>query len=300
MASISPFLDMSSKVSSIKKTLALLPIARKECNVSPLLTGDDLALRTSLTSPVGYDRELIKILHRHSEFIEEDQNIKLTYEDFCGKISNIDKLSLIWALYKATYETIAKDRNIKCTHCKNEFKIDIHLDELIHEDTYTIWEEFGPDGKTIANFYEYYYPIVVEYNDFIYTFFSRLPSIQDNNRLLGMISTEILQQNLDTIGSMFTKPQQMTLLIKGIKLEDKNAITEPVYTDNIHEMLIALSGHIPFTVSETFFEEYGKKFDKFVPKYYKEVTCPNCNSNFNNSVDLEVEFFRRSLFGKKE
>jgi len=283
--SVTPFLELASRAAGVKKTETTLPIAKKGAQVTPLLVGDDLSLRSSLTSPVGYDREIVGLIHNHTEIIEEDQNIQMPYDQFCREISNLDKLSLLWALYKSTYESLAKERQIQCPkqNCKKEFKIDIYLDELIHEDTYTPWDQSQP-------FYEYGYPISVEKNGFIYEFITKIPSIQDNNRLLSTVSIEILQKNLDQSGSVFSKPQQMVLLTKAARLTSKEdgATAE---TDVLEEMLVTFHGNIPFTVSEEFFEKYNEHFSKYVPNFYKQVTCPFCNHSYQYPVDLEVKEF---------
>jgi len=70
-------------------------------------------------------------------------------------MSNIDKICLIWALYKSTYETLGQ-RNFVCDkeNCKTQFKQEILLESLIQEDTFTIWEEDKP-------FYNFTYDIEV-------------------------------------------------------------------------------------------------------------------------------------------
>lgn len=298
MAIITPFLDIASKMCTVKTTETVLPIAKKVCYVNPLLVGDDLELRSSLTSPVGYDRSLIQLLYKHTLISEETGNVKPEFTKFCTELSNFDKLSLIWALYKSTYETLARQKKIKCTNkaigCQNEITTDINLDELIHDDTYTPWDEVDAEGNEIS-FTAFRYPVHITFNDIVYSFNTRLPSIQDNNIMLGAISTDVLQKNLDTIGSVFTRPQQMCLLVDAMRIASSNNSFEPVETTNPQEIMLTLQSYIPFTVAEEFFKQYNEKFDKYVPKFYKEVTCPVCGHVFNHNVDLEIEFFRRSV-----
>ena len=293
---LSEFLKVAEIISNIKKQEVPLPIARKTAIISPLKVGDDLALRTSLTSPVNYDREMTRLLNSHTEIQNPDGTLsRENYELFCTTTSNIDKICLIWGLYKTTYETLGK-RTFKCDkeNCKAEFKEEVLLDSLIQEDTFLPWEES-------EQFYEYVFPIEVPYDDYIYVFESRLPSIRDNNKLLSNLSVEMLQHNLDSTGSIFNRSEQMALLTKSIMIKKKDvAIPDPPKTDNIQEMLIAFRQYIPHVVSEDFFKTYREKFDKYYPKFYTFVKCPSCGNDVRFQVDLEVEFFRRSLLGRGE
>ena len=217
MSSVSPFLDAMNNMSQIKKVETVLPIARMTVNMTPLVTGDHVALQTAITSPKSFDRDLCKVLLKRSEFVSETDNTKLDFTQFTSRISNIDKLSLIWGLYKSSYDNLSDDREITCTNenCKNKFSVLITMDDLIHEDTFTVWDKVNENNEFLP-FYDYRHVIVIESGDFTYKFNSRIPSIMDNNRMLGMISTDALQHNLDTVGSVFTKSQHMANLVDGV------------------------------------------------------------------------------------
>lgn len=295
---ISSFLSAAEAVAGIKKQEVPLPIAQKQAIVTPLKVGDDLSLRSSLTSPVNYDREMTRMLYDHSEMVlaEGATPVRENFERFCATLSNIDKICLIWAMYKTTYETLGQ-RQFKCDKdsCKTEFKQEILLDKLIQEDTFTIWEE----DKA---FYEFIYPIEVEYEDFIYMFESRLPSIRDNNRLMSNLSIDALQNNLNQTGALFTRREQMTLLSKSVSIIKKGMSidNETPRTESMQEMLLAFTSYVPHIVSEDFFTKYRDKFDKYYPKFYTNVNCPACGNQVKFQIDLEIEFFRRSLFGRGE
>ena len=288
------FLDVISKIKNIKKQESTFPIAKKIINITPLMVGDDLGLRTSITSPSGYDREIIKILHDKIEFVENEKTYKIDYDEFCSQISNIDKIVAIWALYKCTYESLG-ERRISCDKCKDnqnkpfQFKQEINVEDLLHEDSIKLWEEEEP-------FFEYLFPISVEYEGIEFGFMTSLPTMAKYNRVLGMVSTAELQDNLEKIGQVFTKPMQMTLLTESINIKNGEAISS---TDSLQEIMISFTRHIPETVSEKFYDKYNEKFDKYIPKFYKKITCPNCGNKFDYNIDIETEFFRRSVFGSK-
>ena len=131
---LSSFLKAAEAVAGIKKQEVPLPIAQKQAIVTPLRVGDDLSMRSSLTSPVNYDREMTRMLYDHSEVIlaEGAVPVRENFERFCATLSNIDKICLIWALYKTTYETLGQ-RPFKCgkENCKTEFKKEVMLESLI-------------------------------------------------------------------------------------------------------------------------------------------------------------------------
>ena len=293
MNNITPFLDAINKIRSIKTTEALLPISKKSCIVTSLLVGDDLALRTSTMSLVAYDRELIKILHGHTEMIEDNKNARPTYDIFVRELSAFDKLSLLWALYKSSYDILDNNRAIRCQNklCKAEFTNKIIMDELIHEDTYTFWDEVLP-------FYEYTYPIEIKYGDYTLEFHTKTPSMKDTNNLLGRLSNNDIQKNLDTTGEMYTKSQYMALVTSGVRAYN-NITHEMNETTNLAEILTSFE-KLPYVIYEEFFEKYNARFSKYDPKYYKKVECPECGFGFNYNINLEVEFLHRSLYGRGE
>jgi len=293
---ISPFLDALNSI-SIKKTETILPIARMTANLSPMVTGDDVGLRTSLVSPVNYDRDLCKVLLKHSEFVLDNQPLKLDYNSFVHQISNIDKLSMLWAIHKSTYENLSDEREITCrnTKCKEKFKVTIPMEELIHEDTYTLWEKVDNEGNPIP-FYHYRYAISVPHDDILYEFNTKLPTIGENNEMLSMISTDVLQYNLDNTGSIFSKSQHMALLCDAVRITSKTNSFEPAETSNINEILLTFQNYLPFKIADKFFKQYGEHFDQYVPSFYYNAQCPACGEKFKYTVDLELEFFRTSLY----
>jgi hypothetical protein len=289
---LSDFMKAAQAISNIKKQEVPLPIAKKTAVVGTLRVGDDLSLKTSLVSPVNYDREMSQLIHSHTEFSEAGELQNLNFDDFCALMSNLDKMCLIWALYKTTYETLGQ-KTFKCEkdQCKHEHKVDIALDDLVHEDSFVVWEEDAP-------FYEFVFPINIPYEGFIYGFDSRIPSIRDNNRLMSNLSIDNLQSNLNQTGSVFTKTEQIALLTKSMSIKKASDPNSATKTDSMQEILTALQNYVPHIVSEIFFKEYSEKFDKYYPKFYTNIVCPRCQNKTEFNVNLEIEFFRRSVFDR--
>jgi len=291
MTSITPFLDTIQSVASIKKTETILPIVRKTVYITPLVVGDDLSLRTALVSPVAYDRELIKLLINHLEI--KDNQSPIDINQFMANISNIDKLSMVWALLKSTYETFAEDEEVTC-ECGYKMKINIDVSDLIHEDTYTLWDK-KDDNDEMIPFFKYTYPIILDQGDIKYTFQSRLPSMKDNNDLLNLVPIDQIQYNLENINSLFDQTLSLALLIKSIKIESASGKFNPVETNNLNEIILTLKRYIPKKMGTDFLKKYEDHYNKYIPKFYKVFTCTKCGKENNYFVDLETSLFRKSL-----
>lgn len=295
MGEITNFMDAIHEVASIKKVQTILPISRKTCNISALLVGDDIELRSSLLSPSGYDTQMTDLLYKHSSFAGEDgQPISVNKDQFIAGISNIDKQSLYWGLYKSSYDILDSGRTIICDNedCNNEMKkIEITLDDVIHDDTYTVWDKEVP-------FHKYTHEIGINYGDHKFIFHSRLPSIGDNNRVLALLGNQQVQENLRRLRTAFSLSERMILNLRKIQIEFPDG--RILETSDLIEMLMAIKQGIPHMVSDEFFIEYDKHFDKYQPNFYKTVECTKCMKKIKHSIDLETEFFRRSILGRGE
>ena len=295
MGDITNFMDAMNEVASIKKVQTILPISRKTCNISALLVGDDMELRTSLISPSGYDTQMTDLLYKHSSFAGEDgQRVNIDKTQFTSAISNIDKHALFWGIYKASYDVLDSNRTISCTNtdCDYEIKkVEIQLDDIIHDDTYTIWDKDVP-------FYKYTYEISIPYQEVTFIFHSRLPSIGDNNRILALLGNQQVQENLRKLRSAFSLVERMVVNLRKIQINFVDGRTSE--TSDIGEMIMSIKQGIPHSVSEEFFTQYDKHFEKYQPKFYKKLECPKCMKDIKYEVDLETEFFRRSILGRRE
>lgn len=308
--SLSDFLTVAKKVSSIRETEIFLPIALKRAHMPALMTGDDTMLRTSVVSPVGYDRELIDLFSKKLKVLEEDGTFKkYSFVDLANQVSNIDKLWMLYGLYDSTYKFLSEKRRVFCTNkeCKSNdpknknnemFHIykSIKMQDLIHEDSTIAWDVTDNDGNVIP-FYMYTKEIVVPYDSFEYVFYSRIPSIKQNNDILNFLSSEMIEYNLKNIQSVFNKAQNVALITSYIEIRQKDGLVAPVRSETIQEMLMAVEDFIPTSVADEYMKKYGEEFDKYLPKFYTDITCPYCNTTFRFSVDIELEFLRRSLSG---
>lgn len=307
---LSDFLTVAKKISSIRETEIFLPIALKRAHMPALMTGDDTMLRTSVVSPVGYDRELIDLFSKKLKVLEEDGTFKkYSFLDLSNQVSNIDKLLMLYGLYDATYKYLSEKRRVFCTNkdCKsNEAKNknnemfhiykSIKMEELLHDDSMYAWDKIDNEGNIIP-FYMYTHQITIPYDDFEYIFYSRIPSIKQNNDILNFLSSEMIEYNLKNLNSVFNKAQNVALITSYIEIRQKDGVIAPVKSETLQELLMAVEDFIPSSVSDDYMKKYGEEFDKYLPKFYTDITCPYCNTEFKFTVDIELEFLRRSLSG---
>lgn len=286
----SNFLSTAMTIKDIRKTEMVLPIARKTTVVTAFLLGDHGILKTAILSPQNYDREITKCLHRRCTIIDVEGNeVKYKYDELVSQISNIDKVCLIWACYKSTYKELGQ-REVICSKCgiKNNYKIS--LEELIQEDSITFWED------ETTPFYNYTYTIEVPYDDgYSYQFDTQIPTIKKYNQVLGSITIEKIKENLET-NTVLSSSEELAVMVNSIKIKKGDSIVTE--TNKLQEILIFLSSALPTEVSEYLKSDYEKKFDKYQPKFYTNLKC-SCGNSQKYMVDIETEFFRRTLFGRE-
>lgn len=303
-----------SAINKIKRKEIVLPIAKKEVVVTPLSVGDDIALKTAIVSPVRLDAEIMKLLWTHTDFWKSEdeinrENYKLNTkaakdeliqtggvyykpkeQEFYKTISYFDKLVLIWAIYLITYGTLG-EREFECENedCKCKFKVDLDLEDTIHDDSLTLFDQDVP-------FTEYRIPISIDYSsDHILEFETKIPSMADYNRLMRLIPVSELQNNLEKINNQFSLEQLMTLYTSKMSLYRKDNPDVREESTDMQEILSCLRDTVNLNIAETFMREYIQNFSKYSVKFYKDIECPNCHKIHNVGVDVELELFRKQL-----
>jgi hypothetical protein len=314
---MSSILTELSAISNIKKTETILPIAGKLAVVTPLTVGDDTALKTSVSSPASLEMELVNLIYKHSEFIDmtmddtsnkgkkkpaDKKFIKPNFQKFISELSIIDKLMLLWGIYKSTYNTLG-ERQLVCEKCDEINKEDILLDDLLHptseeeinkvegvEESITLFDE------KLGNFYDHTEVISLPHKDsHMLEFHIRIPSIQNQINLLKMVSIEKIQENLRKIRQIFDTPQLISLFTKKMVLYSLNKPDERTETSNIQEILTAVDAYLDLPNKSKFLKEYDDKFGKYMVKFYKNFKCKSCGHDQKEYFDIELEFFRRGI-----
>lgn len=288
----SNFLDFAESIINYKKTEGGLPISKMSCQVVPFLTGDDLALRTSVTQPDGYDKDLNKLLCEKTKFYnpetKEFQSINL--EQFKKNLSIYDRKTLLFLAQSITYETLGK-RSITCPKSSSEnnphsFEKEIFYSECQQPDSLKIWDKEKP-------FTEYVYPIECKFGDFTFVFNTKLPSLEKSTNILTYVDIPTMQRNFRTEGSPLSKANKIALFSDSIELYKNNDPDTKQVTNTLQEMLAFTEKSLPLTISQKVLNEYEKHFGEYEPKFYVKMKCPICGHEFDYILDVEWELFFR-------
>lgn len=271
-------------LSEIKKKEVILPIMRKRAIASPLLVGDDVALRTSVMSPDLYDSRITKMIYEHLEFPDDEK--KMTFNAFIQEATMVDKHAALWGILSSTYEKI-EDEEVNCTKCGTTFKINIPYDELIHDDTFTLWEENLPPSefvKTVS------IPINKSGIKALEVDIGLLP-LAYRLGVLRFIPVDKIRSNFEQTKSLLSLSEQMATITKEIRVISDDDVTK---IDNLQEILIAYNSYLTYDVIEKISDEFTY-FNKYTPKFYVVVPCNNCGEEITYYADMEIGLFRSYL-----
>ncbi len=107
----------------------------------------------------------------------------------------------------------------------------------------------------------------------------------------------MIEYNMKNLNTVFNKSQNVALIASSIEIRQTDNPEQSVKSSTMQEMLMAVEDYIPNCVTDDFVKQYNAFFDKYLPKLYTTFVCPYCNTSFKYSVDIELEFLRRSLSG---
>lgn len=214
---------------------------------------------------------------------------RLSEQEFYNTISYFDKLVLLWGIYATTYETLGT-QTIECPHCHNNFQVQIDVNDTWHDDSVTLFED------ETTPFSKYSEKITIPYdNDFMLEFTVRIPSMADFNRVLGLVSQEELQSNLQNIKSQFNTEQLICLYTKSLAVYPKDDPSQRAESIISNEILTSVRDFVNIEVGEEFFKQYDEHFGKYAVNFYQNCECPTCKQITKQEVDIEYNFFLRQL-----
>lgn len=291
----SNFLDFAENVINYKKTEGGLPICKMSCQVVPFLTGDDLALKTSVTQPDGYDKDLNKLLCEKTRFFnpEKKEFQSISLDQFKKNLSIYDRKTLLFLEQMITYETLGK-RNITCPKSSNDgnphsFEKEIFYNECQQEDSLKIWDKPQP-------FTEYTFPIECNFGDYVFIFNTKLPSLEKSAEILTYIDIATMQRNFKTEGTPLSKANKIALYSDSIELYKKNNIESKQIARSMQEIIAFTERSLPLNISQTVLNEYNNHFGIYEPKFYVKMKCPICGHEFDYILDTEFELLFRVEF----
>lgn len=276
------------KFKQIRRRQVFCPVAKHRALVSPLTVADDLSLRTMITSPDIYDRELSRLIFEHCEFPDLADRPK--YENFIEAMSHFDKKILIWGIFDSTYKTLG-EQDLACPKCSEEFKDEVLAKDLIDEDTIKrLWTKPVPFQQDSI---DYTYNVGEEDLDKI-VFSLSIPTIKRHLDMLKLLDATVIKSNMNNFGTLMSKTEELSLITNKAQIffDKENPPDTLTTTREIHKLIgdyIALDS--TKAIVDVFNEEYGK----LDPEFKKVLTCPSCGHNFDFKVDVEVALFKSFL-----
>jgi len=278
-------------LSKIKQREVFCPIANLRAITTPLLASDDLVLRTTISSVDTYDFELIKLIFKHVKFPDlEMSGQQFNLNAFLSNLSHVDKQVILWGIFASTYGTLG-DQTLSCRHCKHDNVVNINLNDLIHDDSFELWGESVP-------FTDYIYPIpkiINIENIYSITFNTSLSTIRQHLDILALIPANKLKENFEKSGAIFSRAEELASVTRNIVVHNSVEDTEPAVFETVNENHSIISKFIPLDIIDDILTSYGDKFDKYAPKFKKDITCSNCGQDFTFSTDIEFSLFKRFL-----
>lgn len=284
------------KLQKIKQREVFCPVAGVRAITKPLMTIDDLSLRTSILSADLYDVELSKLLFKHVTFPELSGDI--TYEFFTEGLSYIDRRVLIWGVFASTYGSLG-NRNIKCPNpnCEYVFKnTTITAEDIIQEDSFQPWQENAPFAEFIHTIEEF---IPINDDDvketYKITVKTSLPNIKQHLQVLKLIPPEKLKENYEKFNTILSKAEELCSITRSITLHKSAEDPTPDVWTTPRDLHFIISKYIPIDLSDRILESFNERFNKYVPRFYTPMKCPECGETFDYVSDPEVALFRQFL-----
>jgi len=275
----------------IRQRQVFCPVARHRVMVTPLTVADDLSLRTMISSPDIYDKELSVLIYEHCEFPDIEGN-KPKYDLFIESFSHFDKKLLLWGIFDSTYNTLG-EQELVCSDdkCAEKFKHTILARELIVEDTIKdIWRKpisFNDD------FVEYTYTVGDEDLDRI-VFNLSIPSMKKHLDILRLIDTAVLKDNMNKFGSLISRTEELCLITKTIDVFFEKE-GEPTSLSTSRDVSKLIANYIPLDQISKIVECFNEEYKLLDPEFKKVITCPKCGNEFDFKIDIEVALFRSFL-----
>lgn len=284
------FKDLES-LSKIRQREVYCHIAKVTAINTPLVASDDLMLKTTMSSVGTYDRELSKIIFKHTSFPDiESQGQKINFDQFIDNLSYLDRQVLLWGIFDSTYGSLG-ERDIQCPHCQNVFRDDVKSEELLQSDSLIAWEHEQSFKEYICDI-----PVMVE-NDAIHriVFSTKLPTIKDHLDTIGLLAEDVIQSNYEQFGALFSKVEELTSVTSAVKIYKTEDSDEPEVITAKGDIYFIISNYILLSMTTDTLKQFNDHFVKYIPNFRKPYNCGECGKDFDFFVDIEISLFRRFL-----
>lgn len=275
---------------NLRQKEVFCPVTKQSVQTTPLTVGDDLSLRTMVSSPDLYDREIAALIYNHTKF--PDLSPRPSFDQFIDLFSSFDRRIILYGIYSSTYETISENEKLTCPNCKNEFTDTIKTSEIISPDSYSVWDKDVPFNEFVKVINV---PINPDSENTINSldFDTSVPSIRDYFNILKLVSPEKMKNNFDKTGQILSKSEELSLITKAIKVNSNvNGNLEVDVISDVGNINNAVNAYITSDVVNSVIDQYNEEFDKYSPTFKKSYTCSNCGHEFDQFVNIENSLFR--------
>lgn len=287
---VSAFRNLES-LKKIRQREVFCHIAKVTALTTPLIASDDLMLKTTMASVGVYDRELSKIIYKHTSFPEiESDNQKITFDQFLMNMSFLDRQVLLWGIFDATYGSLGK-REVKCPFCENAFDDDIKSDELLQNDSLVAWEH----DMAFTDYEHHIKKIIDVPNIYKLEFITKLPSIKRHLDVISLLSEDQVKSNFDQFGSLFSKVEELTSITSALKVYKTEDDDNPDEFNTIKDIYFVVNEFLLLAITSEVLKDFNNHFSKYIPAFKKPYTCGECGKDFDFFVDMEISLFRRFL-----
>ncbi len=273
-------LDSIMTLADIRAIEVELPILKTKVQVSPMTGQEEQALRTAAVSPESFLKKINELLYKHTSF---ESNF-VDFSDFLSKLFPPDKSMLIWALMSSTYmvlPTVDKE----CASCGKKYIIDSVPGDLIHGDTITeYWDkEQSPTDFTSTQ---------SVLNGYI-NFEMAMPSEKDRVIITSMITPNQAKDNIEKTGSLLSFTDNLIFFTRSVAVGEEN---KRVVLTNAKQDIYPFLNNIPPKIKDAIHSGVDLTiFDKYMPKFYLESRCTNCQAKEKIDIDPEIAFFRKTI-----
>ncbi len=279
------YLEALSQLDVINNTKAIsvqLPFNLKQVEMTAITGVEEQALKTASVNPESFLKKLNELIYTHTEFVGE---VKPTFSDFLGSIYPPDKSALIWGLLSASY-VVLPELERTCTSCGENYIMKNVPNDLIHEDTFTkIWDkEIGPESYTIQQ---------SAFNGYI-TFEFGIPTEKERLMLSSIIHPESIKDSVSKDGNILSGVEMLAYFTKSITVGEPGDQT--VLTDMLQDIYPFIKNLSPKVADGIKSSVDLSVFDEYMPNFYVDSICDHCGTSQKVEVDVEMTFFRKSLY----
>lgn len=289
MAKPSSIVSKFEKLKTIRSRQVYCPVAKLRAMVTPLTVSDDLSLKTMISSPDLYDKNLVILVFNHTEF--PDIQEQPTFEQFLEIVSDFDKKALLWGIYDATYNTLGKNQ-ITCPKCKHSSEVEILSRDLIGDDFIkATWEK--PES-----FVDFFVPVEIEigiegFSKLIFEV--AIPTIKKHLDVLKLISIDDMKDNFNKFNTIVSKPEELALITKAISVFGDDLEFPEETVTKTYEIHSIIQNYVTLDIINDIITAFDNNLGIYDPKFKKDMKCTECGHGFSLPVDIEVALFRSFL-----